>query len=493
MNHAFDNEKYLKLQVEKINERVERFGNKLYLEFGGKIFDDFHASRTLPGFWPNAKIKALSSLKDRVEIVIVINAGDIQNGKMRSDLGLSYDDDVLRLIEVFNDSDLFVGSVVITQYARQMIVDMFKARLENRGIKVYLHYYILGYPSNIELILSSNGFGKNDYIETTKPIVVVAAPGSGSGKMATCLSQLYHENMKGISAGYAKYETFPIWNLPLKHPVNLAYEAATADIKDALMIDSFHLEAYQQIATNYNRDIEVFPILQAIFKHIYGYSPYLSPTEMGINSAGECIIDDEIARNASKQEIIRRYLDARCDLKNGIVTEETVDKIAFIMSQVGVTVDDRLSVKAALTKAEKAKVPSMAMELADKTMITGKTTNLLDASAATIINALKYYAHIEHDLKLISPFVIEPIQALKYKYLGSNNQRLHVYEVLIALSMNAMTNPMAEKALKQLPKLANAQAHSTIMLSSDDLKLLKKLRIDITAEPILRRINHTNF
>lgn len=480
---AFDNDAYLKTQSENILKRIQKFDNKLYLEFGGKLFDDFHASRVLPGFLFDSKIRMLMEMKEQIEVVIVISAIDIQKNKIRSDIGIGYDNEVLRLIDAFRESDLYVGSVVISQYTNQENAIIFKTKLENLGIKVYIHYPITGYPTNVSYILSDQGFGKNEYIETIKPLVVVTAPGPGSGKMATCLSQLYHEQLHGKKAGYAKYETFPIWNLPLKHPVNLAYEAATADLNDVNMIDPFHLEYYNVLTVNYNRDVEVFPVLKTIFEKIYGKSPYQSPTDMGVNMAGNCIINDEVAIEASKQEIIRRYLRALVDLRNGKIDDTTIEKIELIMNSVNGCVSDRKTVKAALDKEESSSSPSIAIELHNGKIITGKTSSLLGASAALLLNALKFLCNIDEDIMIISPFVIEPIQRLKIDRLGNRNPRLHADEVLIALAITANTNPIAEMALAQLPHLAGCQAHSSVILSYTDENVLKKLKIDVTSSP----------
>ena len=482
MKIGFDNEKYLQMQSEHIRERISHFDNKLYLEFGGKLFDDYHASRVLPGFAPDSKLKLLMQLSDQAEIVIVISAGDIEKNKVRGDLGITYDTDVLRLMDAFKDQGLYVGSVVITQYSGQASADLFKARLEKLKIKVYTHYSIEGYPSNIPLIVSDEGYGKNDYIKTTRPLVIITAPGPGSGKMATCLSQLYHEHKRGIHAGYAKFETFPIWNIPLKHPVNLAYEAATADLNDVNMIDPFHLDAYGVTTVNYNRDVEIFPVLDAIFERIYGENPYKSPTDMGVNMAGNCICDDDVCREASNQEIIRRYYAALKNLAQGTADEEEVFKIKLLMNQAHITIDERKVVGAALKRAEETKGPAVALELEDGTIITGKTTPLLGASAALLLNALKVLAGLDDDLHLISPTAIEPIQRLKTEYLGSKNPRLHTDEVLIALSISAATDKNAQLALEQIPKLKGCQAHTSVMLSTVDIKQFKKLGIQLTSE-----------
>ncbi len=480
---GFDNDKYLKLQSEHIRKRIDEFGGKLYLEFGGKLFDDYHASRVLPGFAPDSKIKMLMELSDQAEVVIVISAGDIEKSKIRGDLGITYDLDVLRLIDAFRGIGIYVGSVVITQYAAQSVVDSFKKKLEALNIKVYIHYSIAGYPSNIPLIVSDEGYGRNDYIETERPLVVVTAPGPGSGKMATCLSQLYHDYKRGIKSGYSKFETFPIWNLPLKHPVNLAYEAATADLNDVNMIDPFHLEAYGETTVNYNRDVEIFPVLNAIFEKIAGKSPYKSPTDMGVNMAGNCIIDDEACKQASKDEIVRRYYSTLCDQRVGRVGAETVYKIELLMQQAEVSVDDRKTVSVALEKAEQTGAPAAAIELNDGTIVTGRTTSLLGASAAAILNALKVLGGIRDDIDLISRIIIEPIQALKTGVLGNHNPRLHADEVLIALAISAATNPMAEHALKQVPHLSGCEVHSTVILSEVDRNIFRKLKMNLTCEP----------
>ena len=483
MRIGFDNEKYLQMQSEHIRERINHFDNKLYLEFGGKLFDDYHASRVLPGFAPDSKLKLLMQLSDQAEIVIVISAVDIEKNKVRGDLGITYDSDVLRLMEAFKGQNLYVGSVVITQYSGQTSADHFKTKLEKLNIKIYTHYNIEGYPSNIPLIVSDEGYGKNDYIETTRPLVIITAPGPGSGKMATCLSQLYHEHKRGIRAGYAKFETFPIWNIPLKHPVNLAYEAATADLNDVNMIDPFHLDAYGITTVNYNRDVEIFPVLDAIFERIYGENPYKSPTDMGVNMAGNCICDDAVCCEASNQEIIRRYYAALKGLVEGTSDESEVFKLKLLMNQAHITIDARKVVQAALSRAKQTKAPAAALELEDGTIITGKTTPLLGASSALLLNALKTLAGLDDELHLISPTVIEPIQKLKTEYLGSKNPRLHTDEVLIALSMCAATDMNAQLALEQIPKLKCCQAHSSVMLSTVDIKVFMRLGIQLTSEP----------
>ena len=483
MKIGFDNDKYLKMQSEHIRERINQFGNKLYMEFGGKLFDDYHASRVLPGFAPDSKLRMLMQLSDQAEIVIVISAGDIEKNKVRGDLGITYAADVLRLIDVFKDRGLYVGSVAITQYSGQRAADAFKQRLNELGIKVYTLYNIEGYPSNIPLIVSDEGYGKNEYIETTRPLVVITAPGPGSGKMATCLSQLYHEHKRGIPAGYAKFETFPIWNLPLKHPVNLAYEAATADLNDVNMIDPFHLEAYGKTTVNYNRDIEIFPVLNEIFTQIYGESPYKSPTDMGVNMAGNCIIDDEICQEASRQEIIRRYYNAMDARKSGKGSESEIFKLEVLMKKAGVTVHDRKVVDAALSYAEETGAPAAALELDNGKMILGKTSDLLGALSAVLLNALKELAGIDRHYHVISPAAIEPIQLLKTEYLGSHNPRLHTDEVLIALSTTAASDQAARQALEQLSRLSGCQAHTSVMLSEVDIKIFKRLGIQLTMEP----------
>ena len=483
MKIGFDNNKYLKMQSEHIRERINQFGDKLYLEFGGKLFDDYHASRVLPGFAPDSKLRMLLQLADQAEIVIVISAADIEKNKVRSDLGITYDVDVLRLIQSFTDKGLYVGSVVITHYSGQNTADVFKHKLESMGIKVYRHYTIDGYPGNVPLIVSDEGYGKNDYIETKRPLVVVTAPGPGSGKMATCLSQLYHENKRGVKAGYAKFETFPIWNIPLKHPVNLAYEAATADLNDVNMIDPFHLEAYGETTVNYNRDVEIFPVLSAIFEGIYGSCPYKSPTDMGVNMAGNCIFDDEACREASRQEIIRRYYQALNRVAKDKGSKDEVYKIELLMKQAKITTDMRSVVPAAVNLATETGTPTAALELPDGKIVTGKTTALLGASAAVLLNAVKELGGISDDIHLISPTFIEPIQGLKTGYLGSKNPRLHTDEILIALSSSVSENEYAAKAMEQIPNLKGCDIHSTVILSSVDADTLKKLGMYLTCEP----------
>ena len=480
---GFDNDKYLKLQSEKIKERIDYFGGKLYLEFGGKLFDDYHASRVLPGFKPDSKIKMLSQLKDEAEIVIVISAADIEKNKMRADLGITYDVDVLRLIDAFRGYGLYVGSICLTHFASQPSAVAYQKKLESLGLKVYRHYIIPGYPSNIPLIVSDDGYGQNEYIETTRKLVVITAPGPGSGKMATCLSQLYHEYKRGIKAGYAKYETFPIWNIPLKHPVNIAYEAATADLKDVNMIDPFHLEAYGETTINYNRDVEVFPVLNAMFEKIMGESPYKSPTDMGVNMAGFGIIDDEAVCEASKQEIIRRYYSALTRKRMGLTDEEESYKIELLMNQAGISVDDRKVVSAAKVKAEATGEPAAAIELQDGRIITGKTSELLGASSAMLLNALKALAGLDDEKDLIQATTLGPIQELKVKHLGNRNPRLHTDEVLIALSICAATDDDAKAAMEQLQNLRGSEVHSSVILSQVDKNVFRKLGVNLTCEP----------
>lgn len=480
---GFDNDKYIATQSAHIKERIAHFGGKLYLEFGGKLFDDYHASRVLPGFAPDSKVRMLCQMKDDAEIVIVISAGDIEKNKVRSDLGITYDVDVLRLIDAFRGIGLYVGSVVITQYAGQAAADAFKKRLTALGMPVYMHYPIAGYPGNVPLIVSDEGYGRNEYIETTRPLVVITAPGPGSGKMATCLSQLYHEHKRGVTAGYAKFETFPIWNLPLKHPVNLAYEAATADLDDVNMIDPFHLEAYGETTVNYNRDVEIFPVLRAIFERISGKCPYQSPTDMGVNMAGNCIIDDEVCRRASRMEILRRYYTAQVDVARGIADACQLRKLELVMQQADVTPDLCPAVAAAKQKAEETGAPAGAMVLPDGRVVTGKTSSLLGASAALLLNALKAMAGIRSDMNLISNQVIEPISALKIQSLGHHNPRLHSDEVLIALAISALTNPLADMARAQLGTLRSCDAHFSVIISEEDIKLYKRLGIHVSCEP----------
>ena len=483
MKIGFDNEKYLKMQSEHIRNRIGKFGGKLYLEFGGKLFDDYHASRVLPGFEPDSKLRLLKELSDQAEIVFAISAKDIEKNKIRGDLGITYDSDVIRLIGTYREQGLFVGSVVITQFSGQESALLFKHRLEKLNIPVYIHYNIPGYPANIPLIVSDEGYGKNDYIETSHPLVIVTAPGPGSGKMAVCLSQLYQDHQRGIDAGYAKFETFPIWNLPLKHPVNLAYEAATADLNDVNMIDPYHLEAYGETTVNYNRDVEIFPVVQAMFEKIMGECPYKSPTDMGVNMAGNCIIDDEVCQEASRQEIIRRYYKGMDALIAGTGTEEEVYKIELLLKQAHAALEDRKVVPASLELEKAAGAPAAAMELDDGRVITGKTSDLLGASSALLLNVLKELAGIDHAVHVISPDAIHPIQELKTNYLGSKNPRLHMDETMIALSISAATNPDARLALEQIPKLKGCQAHTSVMLSSVDILSFRKLGIELTCEP----------
>ncbi|MEG1072823.1 MAG: DUF1846 domain-containing protein [Oscillospiraceae bacterium] len=480
---GFDNEKYLELQSKRINERIAQFGDKLYLEFGGKLFDDYHASRVLPGFAPDSKIRMLTQLADRMEVVIAINAADIEKNKVRGDLGITYDVDVLRLIDEFRSKGLYVGSVVVTRYAGQSAANVFKKRLEDLGVKVYLHYPIEGYPHNISHIVSDEGCGHNDYIETSRPLVVVTAPGPGSGKMAVCLSQLYHEYSRGVKAGYAKFETFPIWNLPLQHPVNLAYEAATADLADVNMIDPFHLQAYGESTVNYNRDVEIFPVLAAIFTKITGACPYQSPTDMGVNMAGYCITDNDAVCRAAQQEIVRRYYDGLCDRRQGRGSDEMVYKLELLMQQAKIKPEIRTVIAPAMAVAEETGRPAMAISLPDGTIVTGKTTDLLGASSAAMLNALKSLAGIGKHDHLISREAIEPIQNVKTNHLGSTNPRLHSDETLIALAISAASNPLAEKALAVLASLRDCEAHSTVILSEADSHTYKRLGLRLTCAP----------
>ena len=480
---GFDNQRYVETQSARIRERIGQFGGKLYLEFGGKLFDDYHAARVLPGFAPDSKIRMLLELRDSAEIVVVINAADIAQNKIRRDLGITYDEDVLRLIDTFRGKGLFVGSVSITQYAGQGAADAFKRRLEDLGVKVYLHYPIPGYPHDVGRIMSSQGFGRNDYIETTRPLVVVTAPGPGSGKMATCLSQLYHHHSRGVRAGYAKFETFPIWNLPLNHPVNLAYEAATADLNDVNMIDPFHLQAYGETTVNYNRDVEVFPVLQAMFEEIMGESPYKSPTDMGVNMAGFCVIDDSVVCDAARQEIIRRYYSALCDRRRGQGSDEIVYKLELLMKQAHAGPELRPVIAASEAKAEETGEPAAAIQLPDGTVVTGKTSDLMGATSAALLDALKMLAGIDDKVHLITREAIEPIQALKTGHLGSRNPRLHSDEVLIALAISSATVPLATQALDNLDKLRDCEAHSSVILTAADSGTYAKLGLRLTCTP----------
>ena len=488
MKIGFDNQKYLRMQSEHIRERISKFGDKLYLEFGGKLFDDYHASRVLPGFAPDSKLQMLLQLADQAEVIISVNASDVENNKIRHDLGLTYDLEVLRLVKVYRSKGLYVSSVVITQYKGQKSIESLKKKLQALDVKVYYHYPIEGYPHNVEQIVSDEGYGKNDYVETTRPLVVVTAPGPGSGKMATCLSQLYHENKRGIKAGYAKFETFPIWNLPLKHPVNMAYEAATADLHDVNMIDPFHLEAYGVTTVNYNRDVEIFPVLVAIFEGIYGYCPYKSPTDMGVNMAGKCICDDDVCCEASRQEIVRRYYQSWNRMVKDEATKQEVYILELLMKQAKVSIHDRQVVTVAKQVAEERNCAVIALELDDGSVVTGKTTNLLGPASAVLLNAIKALATIPDETHLISPTYINPVQNLKIKFLGSKNPRLHMDEVLIALSMCAVTDNIAQLALDQLPKLKGCQAHSTVMLTEGDFKIFQKLGVDLTNDPVYETI-----
>ena len=480
---GFDNEKYLKMQSEHIRQRIDQFGDKLYLEFGGKLFDDFHASRVLPGFKPDSKLQLLLELKDESEIVIVINSDDIEKNKIRGDLGITYDVDVIRLLNIFTKIGLYVSSVVLTRYDNQPTADAFAARLEALGVKVYRHYNIKGYPSDLARIISEDGFGKNEYIETSRKLVIVTAPGPGSGKMATCLSQLYHEHKRGLNAGYAKFETFPIWNLPLRHPVNIAYEAATSDLNDVNMIDPFHLEAYGETTVNYNRDVEIFPVLNAMFENILGESPYKSPTDMGVNMAGNCIADDEITCKAASDEIIRRYYVGLCDRRKGLISDDEVTKLSLLMKQANINPDSRRTVAAALKKEAETGAPAAAMELPDGTILTGRTSELLGAASGLLLNALKHMAGLDDSILLMSPHVIEPIMDLKVNHLGNNNPRIHTDETLLALSICATTDDNAKRAMEQISNLRGCEVHSTVILSPVDERIFKRLGINLTCEP----------
>ncbi|MBE5807575.1 MAG: DUF1846 domain-containing protein [Clostridiales bacterium] len=486
---GFDSQKYIRMQSERIRQRIDQFGGKLYLEFGGKLFDDYHASRVLPGFIPDNKIRMLLELKDQAEIVIAINANDIEKNKRRGDLGITYDTDVIRLIDVFRDFGLYVGAIAMTQYTGQPSADLFEKRMTTLGLRVYRLYRIPNYPSDVQSIVSDQGYGKNDYIETTRSLVVVTAPGPGSGKMATCLSQLYHEHKRNIKAGYAKFETFPIWNLPLKHPVNIAYEAATADLNDVNMIDPFHLEAYGVTTVNYNRDIEIFPVLRAIFERIYGECPYKSPTDMGVNMAGYAITDDQACCDASKQEVVRRYFKTACLLRQGLADDGEIEKLRLLMNTLSIDETVRPTVPAARAVAERTGEPATAIELPDGRVVTGKTSALLGASSAALLNALKTLAGIPDEIKLISPQVIQPIQHLKVDHMGNRNPRLHTDEVLIALAMSAATDANAHLAMDQLGALQSCDAHSTVILSHVDDSVFGKLGVNITCEPVYQNNN----
>ncbi len=482
-NIGFSNEKYTQMQSEKIRERIDQFEGKLYLEFDGKLFDDYHASRVLPGFKPDAKITMLKALADKTEIVIAIKAGDIEKNKVRGDIGITYDMDLLRLIDAFTSYGLYVGSVVLTQFAEQPSAVAYEKKLKALGLKVFRHYIIPGYPSDVPFIISDEGFGKNDYIETTRPLVVVTAPGPGSGKMATCLSQVYHEAKRGVKAGYAKFETFPIWNVPLNHPINLAYEAATADLNDVNMIDPFHLEAYGETVVNYNRDVEVFPVLKTMFEKIYGESPYKSPTDMGVNMAGNAIIDDDACRRASNQEIIRRYYEAAVAKRKGEGGDSEINKLELLMKKAEISVSDRPVVAAANIKADQTGVPCAAIEMADGKIVTGKTSQMLGATSAMMLNVLKTFAGVPDELKLISPEILTPIMDLKVKYLGDHNPLLHLDELLIALSMESINSENAKKAYDCMPMLEGLEVHSSVILSQVDVEVLKQLGVHLTCEP----------
>ncbi len=480
---GFDNNKYLKMQSEHIRQRISQFGGKLYLEFGGKLYDDNHASRVLPGFQPDSKLRMLLQLKDQVEMVIAINADDIEKNKVRGDLGITYDRDVIRLVNIFRDFGLYVSSVVLTRFRGQTLAKAFQSRLEGMGIRVYHHYSIEGYPADTSHVVSEEGFGRNEYIETSRELVVVTAPGPGSGKLATCLSQIYHEYKRGIQAGYAKFETFPIWNIPLNHPVNLAYEAATVDLNDVNIIDPFHLDAYGITTVNYNRDVEAFPVLEALFEKIMGACPYKSPTDMGVNMVGNCIVDEEVVKAASRQEILRRYYVAACDFKQGKCGEDAVRKLELLMRKAGVKPEERTTVAPALALEQKTGDAAAAMELPDGTIVTGKTSVLLGASSALLLNALKALGGLPDEVHLMSPVILDPIQHLKVDHLGNRNPRLHTDETLIALSICAATNPLAEMAMEQLSKLKGCDVHSSVILSPVDEKVFKRLGVNLTCEP----------
>lgn len=487
MNIGFDNDKYLHIQSQHISERIAQFDGKLYLELGGKLFDDHHASRVLPGFQPDSKLRMFQQLADRIEILLVINAQDIEAGKTRADLGLTYDDDILRLKGEFERRGFYVGSIVITHFKGQPAALAFREKLSNLAITSYLHYLIDGYPHNVPLIASPNGFGRNDYVETTRPLVIVTAPGPGSGKMAVCLSQLYNEHRRGVRAGYAKFETFPVWNLPLKHPVNIAYEAATADLGDVNMIDPFHYDAYSRVAINYNRDIEIFPVLNALFEGIYGDNPYKSPTDMGVNMVGFCISDDDVCQRAARQEIVRRYYEAACKRAEGASNEAEINKILLLFNQAHVSLESRRAAVCALQRKRESGHTAAAIELADGTLIAANSSPLMGCSAALILNATKHLAHIPHDQKLIPQQMIVPIQKTKTEYLGAKNPRLHTDEILVALSVLSDTDPLCRRALQQLPALRGCQVHATVMLSEVDRKIFKKLGVALSCEPVRKR------
>jgi len=480
---GFDSELYIREQSARIRQRVDRFGGKLYLEFGGKLFDDFHAARVLPGFDVNAKVKLLSELRDQAEIILCISAKSIESNKIRADIGITYDMDVLRLIDKLRKMGLYIGSVLITQYSGQGAADTFRKKLEMRGERVYVHTLTKGYPSDVDTIVSDEGYGANPYIETSRPIVVVTAPGPGSGKLATCLSQLYHEQKHGIKAGYAKYETFPVWNLPLRHPVNIAYEAATADLRDVNMIDPFHLTAYGETTVNYNRDIEAFPVVKTILNRIVGENIYNSPTDMGVNMIGSCITDDEAVCEASKQEIIRRYFKAQCDYKKGTCDLECCKRIEFLMSSLGLRPTDMVTVSPALEKAKATGLSVGAIELPDGTIVTGKASELMNNTASLVLNSIKVLAGLPDEMLLISPIVLEPIIRMKKDILGSSYPSLKLEEVLQALSISAATNPIAEFALSQLPKLRGCDIHFSDIITQDDASTFRKLGVNFTCEP----------
>lgn len=484
MQIGFDNQKYLEEQSRYILERVNQF-DKLYLEFGGKLIGDFHAMRVLPGFDPDVKVKLLHQLREQAEIIICVYAGDIENKKIRADLGITYDRDVLRLIDDLRYWDLSINSVLITRYTGQPAAQKFKTQLERRGLNVYTHGFTQGYPMDVDTIVSEEGYGKNEYIETTKPLVIVTAPGANSGKLATCLSQLYHETQRGIKAGYAKFETFPVWNLPLKHPVNIAYEAATADLEDVNMVDPFHLDAYGETTVNYNRDIEAFPLLRRILTKISGDAPipYQSPTDMGVNRVGFAITDNHVVEEASKQEVIRRYYALQCDYKKGLGTLEAAQRGKLIMDELGLSISDRRVVAAALAKSEQENVPVVALELPNGQIITGKHSQIMSASAACLLNALKSIVGLSDDLLLMPAVILDKMTQLKTNQLKKATYTLDSKEVLIALSISAVTNPSAELVLKSVEKLYHLQAHSTVILPKADEEIFRNLGIAVTCEP----------
>lgn len=489
MKKAFDNDKYIKLQSEKIEERISHF-DKLYMEFGGKLFDDSHASRVLPGFLPDSKLRMLYNLKDLCEIIITINANDIENNKIRGDNETSYDAETIRLKEAFEDYGFLVNGIIITQFDNQPKAVKYQKYLDNLGIASYKTYDIQGYPNNIDHIISKDGFGKNERVKTTRPLVVITGPGPGSGKMATCLSQMYLDHEAGINAGYAKFETFPIWNLALKHPVNMAYEAATANLDDVNMIDPYHLDAYGELAVNYNRDVEAFPILKKMFEKIMGSCPYKSPTDMGVNMVGFCIEDEEEAKRASKEEIIRRYYNTLVDFRYAKESYHAVEKIEMLMSQLEISPEDRTVAVKAREKAKKTGKEAFAIRLETGEIITGKKSDLLSAPSAAILNALKKLGKLDDELLLISPHIIEPVSNLKTKSLGGKETSLSANEMLIALSISGTTNPLSHMAIEQIGKLKGLDAHSTVLLEDSQRSMLRKLGINFTQDAYLGNGNY---